>query len=134
MKRKRQAAMVFAAVAAAAVAFQLLLAAGAPLGEYAMGGAFPGRFPPVLRAAAVVQAALIAVMAAVILARAGLALASWVRISRPLAWGVVVFSGLSVILNLLTPSARERAIWAPVAAVMFTCSLLVARRKTDASQ
>ena len=51
---------------------ELALAAGAPWGEYAMGGAFPGQFPPALRAAALVQVAILAVWAAVVLARAGL--------------------------------------------------------------
>ena len=43
---RRTAAIVYAATAAGVVAFQVALAAGMPWGEYAMGGAFPGQFPP----------------------------------------------------------------------------------------
>jgi hypothetical protein len=120
------AALLYATVSALAVAFQLALAAGAPWGAYAMGGAVKGRFPPALRIAALVQAALIAGMAAVVLARAGLVLAGWSRASRWLVWVVVAFAAVSLVLNLITPSARERAVWAPVASLLLTSSALVA--------
>ncbi|HEV2952328.1 MAG TPA: hypothetical protein VGZ51_09495, partial [Actinomycetota bacterium] len=68
------AAVVFAVVAGGVVAFQLALALGAPWGSYAMGGAFPGRFPPALRVAAVVQAVVIGLLAVVVLSAAGLVL------------------------------------------------------------
>lgn len=124
----RRAALLFALVAAIAVLFQLALAAGAPWGAYAMGGAYPGRFPPGLRVAAVVQAGMLAAFAGVVLSRAGVALPKWSRASRKLVWVVVVFSGVSAVLNLITPSARERAIWAPVGVLMFASSLIVARK------
>ena len=76
------AAIIFAIVTVGVVAFQIALAAGAPWGAYAMGGASPGQFPPALRVAAIVQAALLAGMAAVILARAGLVLPGWSRVSH----------------------------------------------------
>lgn len=44
---------MFLIAAAGSIAFQLALALGAPWGEYAMGGRYPGRFPPGLRLAAV---------------------------------------------------------------------------------
>ena len=53
-------AVVFALVTGMVVAFQVALALGAPWGAYAMGGAFPGRMPPPLRVAALIQAALLA--------------------------------------------------------------------------
>lgn len=71
MNIRRVAAIIYAAVSAGVVVFQVALAAGAPWGAYAMGGAFPGQFPPALRIAALVQAALIAGMAAVVMSRAG---------------------------------------------------------------
>jgi hypothetical protein len=126
MKISRIAAIVYAIVTLVVVAFQLALAAGAPWGEYAMGGAFPGQFPPALRVAAIVQAALLAGMAAVVLARAGLILPRWARASRWLVWAVVVFAALSLILNLLTPSAGERALWAPTALLLLISSAAVA--------
>jgi hypothetical protein len=69
MKMKRVAAIIYAIVSLGVIAFQIALAAGAPWGAYAMGGAFPGQFPPALRIAAVIQAVLLAGLAAVILAR-----------------------------------------------------------------
>jgi len=59
MNMKRVAAFIYAIVSAGVVAFQIALAVGAPWGEFAMGGAFPGQFPPALRIAALVQATLL---------------------------------------------------------------------------
>lgn len=129
MNKVRFAALAYAVVSVGIIAFQIALAAGAPWGAYAMGGAFPGQFPPELRVAAVVQAVILAALALVVLARAGIAMPRWSRSSRWLIWVVVVFSALSLVLNLITPSAGERAIWAPVALVMLVSSVVVARSK-----
>jgi hypothetical protein len=126
MMLKRIAALFYTIVSLAAIAFQVALAAGAPWGAFAMGGAFPGQFPPALRIAALVQAGLLLAMAAVVLARAGVILPGWGRASRWLIWFVVAFAALSLILNLLTPSAGERAIWAPTAFFMLLSSGIVA--------
>lgn len=129
MNKVRLAASVYAIVSVGVIAFQLALAAGAPWGEFAMGGAYPGQFPPELRVAAVVQALILALLALVVLARAGVALPGWSRMAHKAIWFVVAFSVISLILNSITPSARERAIWAPVALVMVICSVTVARSK-----
>lgn len=126
MNLSRVAAIVYAIVSFAVVAFQIALAAGAPWGAYAMGGAFPGQFPPALRVAALIQAAILVGMAAVVLARAGIVLPGWARVSRWLVWLVVAFAVVSLILNLLTPSAGERAIWAPTALLLLMSSAAVA--------
>ena len=110
------------------MAFQVALAAGAPWGAYAMGGAFPGQFPPVLRIAALVQAALLVGMAAVVMSRVGLLLAGWSHASRWLVSIVVAFAAVSLALNLITPSAGERAIWAPVALLLLASSVVVAMK------
>ena len=60
----RVAAIIYAIVTFGVVAFQIALAAGAPWGAYAMGGAAPGQFPPALRIGAIIQAVLLAVYAA----------------------------------------------------------------------
>lgn len=129
MTIRRIAAFLYAIITLAVVAFQIALAAGAPWGAFAMGGAFPGRFPPAMRIAAVIQAALLIGFALVVLARTGIILPKWLRASRWLAWVVVAFSTLSLILNLITPSAGERAIWAPVAFIMLISSGIVAFTK-----
>ncbi|HET6351573.1 MAG TPA: hypothetical protein VFG89_05540 [Coriobacteriia bacterium] len=125
-KLRRIAAIAYAIITAGIVAFQLALAAGAPLGAYAMGGAYPGTFPPALRVAAVVQGALLAVFALVVLARAEVAMPRLERVSRIGIWVVVGMSCVSLVLNTITSSAGERAIWAPVALVMVASSLAVA--------
>jgi len=129
MRKEIVAARIYAVVTFVVIAFQIALALGAPWGAYAMGGAFPGQFPPELRVAAVVQAVILAALALVVLARAGIALPKWSRTSRWLVWAVVAFSALSLVLNSITPSARERAIWAPVALIMLISSVLVAVSK-----
>jgi hypothetical protein len=126
MNIPRAAAILYAIVSSFVVVFQIALAAGAPWGAYAMGGAFPGQFPPALRVAAVIQAALLAGMTAVVLSRAGIVLPGWSRASRWLVWIVVAFAAVSLVLNLVTPSAGERAIWAPVAFLLLLSSATVA--------
>jgi hypothetical protein len=126
MDLARVAAIIYAIVTLGVVAFEIALAAGAPWGAYAMGGASPGQFPRALRIAAVIQALLLAGMAAVILARAGLVLPGWSRVSHWLVWIVVALTAISLVLNLITPSARERAIWAPTLLLLLISSLIVA--------
>jgi hypothetical protein len=123
---KSAAAWMYACAGAGAIAFQLALALGAPWGRYAMGGRFPRRFPLAMRAAALVQAVLLAATALVVLTRAGLVLPTWTQASVPATWVVVGVSAVSVVLNFITPSDAERRVWFPVAAVLLGCSLVVA--------
>lgn len=117
---------VHGALTAAVVGFQFALAAGAPWGEFAMGGAWPGRWPPELRLAAVGQGALLIAFALIVRARAGRPPRAWARVSGRLVWLVVAVNGLSALLNLVTPSATERALWAPVALGLLVSSGTVA--------
>lgn len=119
-------AIVFGLVTGFAVAFQVGLALGAPWGRFAMGGAYPGRFPPRLRVGALVQAAVLAILAVIVLAHAGLVLPELSASYPWLIWLAVAFSGVSAVLNAITRSAGERRIWLPVAIVMLASSLLVA--------
>ena len=131
MGLRRVAGVGYAIFSLGIAAFQVALAAGLPWGSYALGGAFPGQLPPALRVAAFVQAVVLLLLAGVVLARAGVALRSWSRASRWLVWVVVAFAAVSLVLNLITPSAGERMIWAPVAFVLLTCSLFVATGKSS---
>ncbi len=120
------AALVFRACAAVVVGFQLALALGAPWGRFAMGGARPGRLPPPMRVAAVVQAVLIALLAVSVLSAAGLLLPDLAVTFPWLVWVAVAVSALAVVLNAISRSAGERRIWVPVASVLLVSSLLVA--------
>jgi hypothetical protein len=120
------AAIIYAMATAGVVVFQVGLALGAPWGGYAMGGAFPGRFPPHLRIAAVAQAAILAMLAVVVLATAGLLAPKLVQAAPWLVWLAVAFSAVAAILNTITRNVGERRLWAPVTYVMLACSLIVA--------
>ncbi|GKY87792.1 hypothetical protein [Sinisalibacter aestuarii] len=117
------AAWLYALLALVLVLFQLALAFGAPWGHLAMGGRWPGRFPVRLRLGAVLQGALIALFALVVLGRAGAvspAPPGW------LFWIAVVFAAISAVMNLITPSIPERRLWGPVALLMLIAILRVA--------
>mgnify|MGYP000291774771 CR=1 FL=1 len=118
------AALVFAAVTAGAIVFQIALALGAPWGAYAMGGAFPGRYPPAMRVAALVQAGLLALIAVLVLSAAGVVVPSLAETFPWLIWVVVVLMALGVVLNAISRSAGERRIWVPVAIVLVATSLV----------
>ena len=120
------AAIVFAVVTSAVVGFQFALALGAPWGAYAMGGRFPGVFPPPMRVAAFVQAVLLSLLALIVLSRAGFLFLQWAGGATWAVWVAVAASTVALVLNSMTPSRAERRIWAPAAGVMLICSLAVA--------
>jgi len=125
MPSARLAAIGFGALSLILIGFQVALALGAPWGGLAMGGAVQGVYPPPMRLAALAQAGVNLAMAAVVFSRAGLLLPPW-RVSRVLIWIVVALNGFALVLNLITPSAGERILWAPVAAAMLACAVRVA--------
>jgi len=120
------AAIIFGVLTGVVVAFQLALALGAPWGEMAMGGKYPGRFPPRLRVAALIQSLVLVLIALVVFMRAGVVFTDCLAFSKYAIWFVVAFCGLSAILNVITPSKKEKKLWAPVAAGMLLCSVVVA--------
>jgi cell division protein FtsW (lipid II flippase) len=120
------AALLFALASAGVVAFQIALALGAPWGEFTLGGRWRGCLPPKIRLIPVVSALILALISAVILARAGLGVSVLQEHSRVLAWVVVGYLVLGCILNTITPSKRERTIWLPVVFCMLVLSLTVA--------
>ena len=118
-------AVLYALCTAIAVGFQLALAAGAPWGHLAMGGRYPGRLPTAIRMAAWGSAAMLIFLALVVLSRADQidfvsGSVDW------LAWVAVAVSAISLVMNLATPSAPERRLWAPIGAIMVLTSLAVA--------
>ncbi len=125
--RPALAARLFCALVLLVVVFQVALIAGAPWGHLTMGGAFPGRLPPRGRVGAGASALLLLLSGAVVAARAGLALPSWRAASRKLVWAVVALMAVGAVLNAITPSHWERALWLPVVLVQLACVVVVAR-------
>jgi len=122
------AAVLFCIITTFVIAFQIALALGAPWGEMAMGGKFPGQFPPRMRVVALIQSVVLFLLAAIVLTRAGIILEHMLEYSIIAIWVVVVLCAVSAIMNAITPSKRERIVWAPVALVWFACAFIVASR------
>jgi hypothetical protein len=108
------------------VGFQLALALGAPWGAYAMGGRFPGRFPPAMRLLAAIQAVVLGLAAVVVVSAAGLTDGALTTRYPWLIWVVVVVAAVSVAMNLASPSPGERRLWVPVGLVLLVSSLVIA--------
>lgn len=116
------AAILLAALLAALVGFQVALAAGAPWGRAAFGGATerPGAR---LRVVSVIAAVVWAGAAVVVLGRGGVLP---VPASGILIWVVVGLLGLGIIANAATRSHLERAIWLPFSLVATALAVTVA--------
>jgi hypothetical protein len=117
-----QIAHLYATACLATVFFQIALIAGAPLGPYTQGGRHQGALPMSGRVVAALSIPILIGMALAILSAAGFPGLGW-----PLWTGWCAFGLTAVItvLNLITPSARERALWGPVTAVMTAMALVV---------
>ena len=130
-------ARIAAVILLGVAVFQVLLVAGMPWGSWTQGGANPGVLRTSARAVAGVSAVLLVVMALSVLARAGSGPLRSLprRLITFLAWATTIYTGLGVLLNLATPSAVERATFAPLTLVAFVCCVLVLRatRRRDAS-
>ncbi|WP_420325534.1 hypothetical protein [Mameliella sp.] len=110
-----QVAHLYATVCLAIVFFQLALIGGAPLGRWTQGGRHEGALPLTGRVVAAVSVPVVLFQAVAILSAAGFPGLGWPRWSGWVALGV---SGLSAVLNGITPSQKERAVWFPVMLVM----------------
>lgn len=118
-------AIIFSALTGIVIIFQACLAAGAPWGRASMGGRYPGKYPPKMRAIAILNMIILAFMAAVVLSEAKLMFPQLNAISGVAIWIVVVFFVFGTIMNSITPSKIER-IWAPVALMQLITSLVIA--------
>jgi len=119
------AATAFAGLLLALSFFQLALAAGAPLGHFAWGGKHRV-LPPALRTGSVVSILLYALMALVVLAKAGTLSAVPEGVATIGTWVVVVYSLVGIAVNAISRSKPERLAMVPVATVLFVLSLFVA--------
>lgn len=117
---------IYIALTILIVLFQFALVFGAPLGEYTMGGKFPGKLPVKMRIAAVIQIFILLLFVSVVIAKAGIALEQYHRIGRIAIWFVVAFFILGSIVNLSSPSRKEKLVMGPANIIALIITLLIA--------
>jgi hypothetical protein len=107
--------------------FQFALVLGAPMGEYAFGGAHSGKLPARYRAASAVSILIYAAIAGHYLAQLGVLPKLLPTTMNDLAnWAVVAFNLVGLVLNSISRSKSERQLWVPVLLLLTICSALVA--------
>ena len=107
--------------------FQLALALGAPMGEYAFGGQRKGKLPVGFRIASTVAILIYAAIAGHYLAQLGVIPKLLPDSLNTIAnWGLVGFNLVGLIMNSISRSKLERQLWVPVLLLMTVCSVLVA--------
>lgn len=107
--------------------FQFALVLGAPMGEYAFGGAHSGKLPARYRAASAVSILIYAAIAGHYLAQLGVLPKLLPTTMNDLAnWAVVAFNLVGLVLNSISRSKLERQLWVPVLLLLTICSALVA--------
>jgi hypothetical protein len=105
--------------------FQMALALGAPLGDYTLGGKYPGKLPLKIRLAALFQILIMALFVGIVLTRSGFIFENLYNASRIAIWFVVGFFVLGTIANLSSPSIKEKRLWGPVNIMMLILSIVI---------
>jgi hypothetical protein len=108
------------------IIFQLALVFGAPWGEYTMGGRFTGKLPLKIRVAVLFQIFILILFAFIVLAKTQLAFEQYYTFGSKGIWFIVGFFVLGSILNLATPSKKERNLWGPVNLIALAIGLILA--------
>jgi hypothetical protein len=120
-------AVLAAVMVAAMTIFQILLAAGLPLGRAAFGG--ENQVLPVkLRFVSAIAVFVFLAAFCIILARGGLigAVSKSSSLTRVGIWILVIIFGLSTLANFSSRSYWERRLMAPVALVLTVCCVTLA--------
>jgi len=119
-------AIIFIVLAVFISVFQIALAFGAPLGEFTMGGKFPGKLPPKMRIAAVIQVFILIGFTLIVISKSGLALQNIYSISKFAIWIILAFFVFGSILNLSSPSKKERFVMGPLNLIALFSVLMIA--------
>jgi hypothetical protein len=116
-------------------AFQIALAAGAPLGRFAWGGQHRV-LPANLRRSSVIAVVLYGVFALILLERSGAI--NLVRFTADrtfidntlaehiVAWVLVAYLVLATVMNLASKSRSEKVVMTPVSAGLLVCAVVIA--------
>lgn len=107
------------------IIFQILLIYGLPLGEYTMGGKFPGKIPDKIKYLVFMQILLLASYGYVIAEFTDLLPFETKIFGNIGIWFVFAFFVLGTLLNWITPSRKERIIWGPVNTVILIILSLI---------
>lgn len=119
-------AYIFIGIAIFITVLQLALAFGAPLGEFTMGGRFPGKLPVKMRLAAIIQIIILFFFTAIVISKAELALDAFYDVARIGIWFVLAFFVFGSIMNLSSPSKKEKMLLGPLNIVALICTFMVA--------
>jgi hypothetical membrane protein len=117
---------IFVAITIFIVGFQIALALGAPLGEFTVAGKFPGKLPPIMRVAAVIQILILLFFATMVVSKAGLAFDFISGIAAIGIWFVVAFFALGSFVNITSPSKKEKMLMGPLNLLLLVSTLIVA--------
>jgi hypothetical protein len=91
-----------------------------------MGGKFPGKLPVRMRIAAFIQILILLLFLFIVIARSGLSLEQYHSIGRTGIWFVVGFFILGTIVNLSSPSRKEKLVMGPANVIALIITLLIA--------
>lgn len=121
------AAYIQVVISLGVFAFQIALVAGAPWGEYTLGGQNSGTLPRRLRITAAVSAVIMLAQAGHYLAQAGVLPQLLPETGNTIVnWIWCAFAVIGLIMNSISRSKKERNLWVPVLLVSTLCTLLVA--------
>ncbi|MGM7685102.1 hypothetical protein ACSVDA_23635 [Cytobacillus sp. Hm23] len=104
--------------------FQVLLALGVPLGEFAMGG-FYKVLPKKLRIISFINAIILLFMGVVFLQHTNFLNIFNFLPTNILVWVITVYLGLNTIKNLISKSKKERYVMTPLSSIAFILCLMV---------
>lgn len=125
MAAAQTAAVIAAGILGMVGGYQLLLAAGLPVGRGAWGGRHRV-LPPRLRWGSLAAVPVLAAAAWIVLARGGVLPAGGAGLVHAATWGFAGLFLLNTLGNLASPSAVERAVMAPATVVLTVCFVVVA--------
>jgi hypothetical protein len=133
--RAARAAAVLAAIGFAGIAvFQVALAAGAPWGHAAWGGA-NANLSRAQRTASTAAVLCYAAAALIVLGRAGIWRAGSMRtLLRWATWILAAAMGIGAVLNFASQSRWENLVWGPTALLLAILCTVVARSTADPDQ
>ena len=106
--------------------FQLALALGAPMGEYAWGGKNPGRLPLKFRLGSLFSALFLVAVAGHYASLIGWLPSMLDAHGRAFSlWGLTALTALSTLGNWASKSVKERQMFLPVSASMLIANILI---------